>query len=157
MSTLRSKKWTSFSRKARERTQIADAQLQVRLWFCQYREDHRIKDAVAATLRPHFTLAMRSLLPIFRSKPRTFWIDKKPIKEKERIQRNDTRLRTHIAGLERVDKSPHNFLLMCHVLHLSRPAENPSPKTHKQKKKKPPISKRLPSFLPSFFHFVKKQ
>lgn len=58
-------------------------------------------------------------------------------------------MRTHIAGLERVDKSPHNFLLMCHVLHLSRPAENPSPKTHKQKKK-PPISKRLPSFLLPF-------
>lgn len=58
--------------KARELTQIADAQLQVRLWFCQYREDHRTKDAVAATLRPHFSLAMRSLLPIFRSKLRTF-------------------------------------------------------------------------------------
>jgi hypothetical protein len=124
--------------KARERTQIADAQLQVRLWFCQYREDHKIKDAVAATLRPHFTLAMRSLLPIFRSKwelSEPIWVDQKPIKKKERIQRNDTLLRTHIAGLESVDKSPHNFLLMCHVLHLSRPAENPSPKTHKQTRK----------------------
>jgi hypothetical protein len=127
--------------KARERTQIADAQLQVRLWFCQYREDHRIKDAVAATLRPHFTLAMRSLLPIFRSKPRTFrthldW-SKNPLRKMREYKGT-----THVWGLTlpvssvltRVRTTSSWCATSCTFLGRLK---TPHPK-HTNRKKKPP-------------------
>jgi hypothetical protein len=103
---------------------------------------------------------MRSLLPIFRSKLRTCrthldW-SKTHQEKRENTEKRHTFEDSHCRSRACWQESAQL------PLDVPRPAPfsagwKPLTQNTQTEKKNPHISKRLPSFLPSFFHFVKKQ